>query len=205
MISSLISPFENVITPLSCQHQSPRRRSRGTALQLEVRQLDWDDGLEEVLSHLDGPGLLLGAELLWADDAVEALLEAVVPAVVDHDWIFVYGAALRPSNDIFMRRLAAIAGTSLSCHGAVIETRKMGLLLGWLVGRVAAFLCGFLSAKLGTPVNIDSTIMQVILCAPEKFVSPPCHSATLRLQSCSKNDLATCHRKPEEEVPWRTL
>lgn len=39
---------------------------------------------------------------------------------------------------------------------------KMGLLLGWLLGRVAAFLCGFLSAKLGTPVNIDSTIMQVL-------------------------------------------
>lgn len=97
-------------------------RSRGTALRgLEVRQLDWDDGLEEALSR--GPGLLLGSELLWADDAVEALLEAVVPAVVDHDWIWVYGAALRPSNDIFMRRLAAIAGTSLSCHGAVIETR----------------------------------------------------------------------------------
>jgi hypothetical protein len=30
--------------------------------------------------------------------AQQALLEAVVPAVVDHDWIWVYGAALRPSN-----------------------------------------------------------------------------------------------------------
>lgn len=31
----------------------------------------------------------------------EALLDAVLPAVVDHAWTFIYGAALRPSNDAY--------------------------------------------------------------------------------------------------------
>ena len=31
----------------------------------------------------------------------EALLDAVLPAVVDHAWTFIYGAALRPSNDTY--------------------------------------------------------------------------------------------------------
>lgn len=32
----------------------------------------------------------------------EALLDAVLPAVVDHAWTFIYGAALRPSNDTYL-------------------------------------------------------------------------------------------------------
>lgn len=53
--------------------------------------------------------------------------------------------------------------TELEIFGDFLHNRsKLGLLLGWLLGRVAAFLCGVLFAKLGTPLNIDSTIMQVV-------------------------------------------
>ena len=51
----------------------------------------------ESLWQASAPGLLLGSELLWADDAVEVLFEAFAEAVAS-GWRVVYGAARRSSN-----------------------------------------------------------------------------------------------------------
>ncbi|CAK9111900.1 Elongation factor 2 [Durusdinium trenchii] len=82
-----------------------RERSERSGAQLEARRLDWDDGLTEALDRLEStePRLLLGAELLWADDAVDVLLEAV--------------------EESFIRRLQQAEGTSLTLHRCAVETR----------------------------------------------------------------------------------
>ena len=48
-----INPIDPIRSPFDPVEPEPRR-SRGTALQLEVRQLDWDDGLEEVRMEICG-------------------------------------------------------------------------------------------------------------------------------------------------------
>jgi len=85
----------------------------------EVRQLDWDDGLEGLNLGCTS-GLLVGAELLWADDAVDSLWEAVSPLVLEQDWELVYGASMRPSNALFLDRLGAEEDAELSREGRLV-------------------------------------------------------------------------------------
>ncbi|CAE7264856.1 pcrA, partial [Symbiodinium sp. CCMP2592] len=94
----------------------------GSCLDVHAEVLDWDDGLEEATSRLGDPdpGLLLGADLLWADDAVDSLFEAVEKAVTD-GWTFVYGASDRPSNDLLARQLAEMRGTTLDSFSYRVE------------------------------------------------------------------------------------
>eukprot|EP00439_Symbiodinium_sp_Y106_P084802 s46_g26.t1 len=94
----------------------------GSCLDVHAEVLDWDDGLEEATSRLGDPdpGLLLGADLLWADDAVDSLFEAVQKAVTD-GWTFVYGASDRPSNDLLARQLAEMKGTTLESFSYRVE------------------------------------------------------------------------------------
>lgn len=55
------------------------------------------------------------------------------------------------------------AVTDLKIFDDFLHNRsKLGLLLGWLAGRVAAFLAGFIFAKLGTPIPGDSEMMKVL-------------------------------------------
>ncbi|CAK0844363.1 unnamed protein product [Prorocentrum cordatum] len=81
---------------------------------LSARELDWDDGLGDLPPPpaAGAAPLLLGAELLWADDA-DSLWQAVSPAVLEHGWEFVYGAADRPSNEALLQLLAEQEGTRL--------------------------------------------------------------------------------------------
>ncbi|CAJ1453196.1 unnamed protein product [Effrenium voratum] len=143
-----------------------------------VRRFDWDEGLEaygglQPPNENLAPRLVLGAELLWAEDAVDPLLEAVLPVVLAGA-SFVYGFSQRPSNELFMRKLQAVEGTRLERRSFRVETKclgcggwqtreqcsvaiwscieppfsgKMGLLAGWLVGRVVAFLATILSTR----------------------------------------------------------
>eukprot|EP00928_Gymnodinium_smaydae_P034949 TRINITY_DN24663_c0_g1_i1.p1 TRINITY_DN24663_c0_g1~~TRINITY_DN24663_c0_g1_i1.p1 ORF type:complete len:283 (-),score=57.32 TRINITY_DN24663_c0_g1_i1:397-1191(-) len=86
----------------------------GAGLDVEVADLDWDDGvttaLEQVSAGDGGPRLLLGADLLWADDAVDSLFEATEEAIPE-GWEFVYGSSERPSNAAFAKRMAQTPGT----------------------------------------------------------------------------------------------
>lgn len=87
----------------------------------EVRHLDWDDGLDSLeLATMPG-GLLVGSELLWADDAVDALWDAVAPAVWECGWEFVYGASKRPSNKKFLRQVAGSTDTMLTTSTWLIQ------------------------------------------------------------------------------------
>merc|ERR1712129_78412 len=92
------------------------------AAPVDVRQLDWDDGLDGCGLE-DGPGLLIGTELLWADDAVDALWEALEPAVREHHWELVHGSSLRPSNKDLLRRFADAAGTELTTSAWFVQKR----------------------------------------------------------------------------------
>eukprot|EP00929_Paragymnodinium_shiwhaense_P115804 TRINITY_DN84926_c0_g1_i1.p1 TRINITY_DN84926_c0_g1~~TRINITY_DN84926_c0_g1_i1.p1 ORF type:complete len:266 (+),score=40.60 TRINITY_DN84926_c0_g1_i1:36-833(+) len=94
-----------------------------------VRTLDWDDGLEGIVC--DQPGMLiLGQELLWADDAVDSLMEAVRPIVVELGATFVYGASKRPSNQVFLDQMQDEPGTHLVQHNALVR-RDCAKCKGW--------------------------------------------------------------------------
>ncbi|CAJ1370170.1 unnamed protein product [Effrenium voratum] len=95
-----------------------------------VRRFDWDEGLEaygglQPPNENLAPRLVLGAELLWAEDAVDPLLEAVLPVVLAGA-SFVYGFSQRPSNELFMRKLQAVEGTRLERRSFRVETKCLG-------------------------------------------------------------------------------
>lgn len=94
-----------------------------------VRELDWDDGLDSWA--LVTPGLIVGAELLWADDAVDALWEAVCEPVLERACEFVYGSSMRPSNAQLLRRLEAAEGCEFSSSSWLIR-RCCKRCDGWL-------------------------------------------------------------------------
>lgn len=96
-----------------------------------VRELDWDDGLEGWVLASGEPGLIVGAELLWADDAVDSLWEAVAEPVLEQACEFVYGSSMRPSNGEMLRRLQTAVGSRTSSSRWLVR-RGCRRCQGWL-------------------------------------------------------------------------
>ncbi|CAE7561852.1 eef-2, partial [Symbiodinium pilosum] len=110
----------DVCEALSKSIQASAQLGRGLNLFADV--LDWDDGIEAAISCLSpqAPGLILGADLLWADDAVDSLFEAVAFAVM-LGWTFIYGASDRPSNSLLAKRCGEVKSTSLETFNYRVE------------------------------------------------------------------------------------